>query len=87
MVYLNSFILIHQSQSGFRAGHSTETALSLMPELLLKALQDTRYKNLFRKRPPAHNTYQLRYIQRVTYIVKHSLQNFIHTVMLKIFCI
>ena len=38
MSYLDSFDLIHNSQSGFRAGHSTETALLLMTERLLKAL-------------------------------------------------
>ena len=40
MSYLDSFDLIHNSQSGFRAGHSTETALLLMTERWLKALND-----------------------------------------------
>ena len=40
MAYLNSFNLIHQSQSGFRASHSTETALLLMTERWLKALNE-----------------------------------------------
>ena len=40
MAYLNSFNLIHQSQSGFRAGHSTETDLLLMTERWLKALNE-----------------------------------------------
>ena len=30
MSYLDSFVLIHESQSGFWTGHSTETALLLM---------------------------------------------------------
>ena len=40
MEYLNTFDLIHKSQSGFRAGHSTETALSLMTERWLKAMNE-----------------------------------------------
>ena len=41
MSYLDSsFDLIHDSQSGFRAGHSTETALLLITERWLKALND-----------------------------------------------
>ena len=36
MSYLDSFDLIHESQSGFRTGHSTETALFLMTERWLK---------------------------------------------------
>ena len=40
MSFLDSFDLIHNSQSGFRAGHSTETALLLMTERWLKALND-----------------------------------------------
>ena len=40
MSYLDSFDLIHNSQSGFWAGHSTETALLLMTERWLKALND-----------------------------------------------
>ena len=37
MQYLNTFDLIHKYQSGFRAGHSTESALLLMTERWLKA--------------------------------------------------
>ena len=40
MEYLNTFDLIHKSQSGFRAGHSTESALLLMTERWLKALDE-----------------------------------------------
>ena len=40
MSYLYSFDLIHNSQSGFWAGYSTETSLLLMTGLWLKALND-----------------------------------------------
>ena len=40
MAYLDTFNLIHKSQSGFRAGHSTETALLLMTDRWLKALNE-----------------------------------------------
>ena len=40
MEYLNTFDLIHKYQSGFRAGHSTESALLLMTERWLKALDE-----------------------------------------------
>ena len=40
MEYLNAFDLIHKSQSGFRAGHSTESALLLMTERWLKAINE-----------------------------------------------
>ena len=35
---LNNFNLLHKSQSGFRARHSTESALILMVDSWLKAL-------------------------------------------------
>ena len=35
-----NFYVIHRSQSGFRTGHSTETALLLMTENWLKAIND-----------------------------------------------
>ena len=38
MSYLDSFHLIHNSQSGVRAGRPTETALLLMTERWLKVL-------------------------------------------------
>ncbi len=38
MEYLNSFNLLHQTQSGFRAGHSTESALILMIDNFLHAI-------------------------------------------------
>ena len=38
--FLNEFDVIHRSQSGFRTGHSTETALLLMTENWLKAIND-----------------------------------------------
>ena len=40
LAYLNKFNVIHRSQSGFRAGHSTETALLYMTENWLKAIND-----------------------------------------------
>ena len=36
--FLNEFDVIHRSQSGFRSGHSTETALLSMTETWLKAI-------------------------------------------------
>ena len=38
--FLNEFDVIHRSQSGFRSGHSTETALLLMAESWLRAIND-----------------------------------------------
>ncbi len=38
MHYLNTFNLLHQTQSGFRAGHSTESALILMIDRFLQAI-------------------------------------------------
>ena len=40
MSYLNFFSIIHPSQSGFRPGHSTESALTLMTEKWLKAINE-----------------------------------------------
>ena len=40
MAYLNYVNLIHHTQSGFRAGHSTETALLLMTERWLNTLNE-----------------------------------------------
>ena len=40
MGYLNEYDVLHQSQSGFRSGHSTETALTLMTEHWFKAIND-----------------------------------------------
>ena len=40
MNYLNTFDVLHKFQSGFRSGHSTETALTLMTERWLKAIND-----------------------------------------------
>ena len=40
MKSLNKYDVIHQSQSGFRSGHSTETILTLMAERWLKAIND-----------------------------------------------
>ena len=38
--FLNEFDVIYRSQSGFRFGHSIETALSSMTENWLKAIND-----------------------------------------------
>ena len=38
--FLNKYDVLHQSQSGFRSGHSTEIALTLMAERWLKAIND-----------------------------------------------
>ena len=40
MNYPNTFGVLHKFQSGFRSGHSTETALTLMTERWLKAIND-----------------------------------------------
>ena len=40
MHYLNTFDVLHKFQSDFRSGHSTETALTLMTESWLKAIND-----------------------------------------------
>ena len=40
MNYLNTFDVLHKFQSVFRSGHSTETALTLMTERWLKAIND-----------------------------------------------
>ena len=40
MHYLITFDVLHKFQSGFRSGHSTETALTLMTERWLKAIND-----------------------------------------------
>ena len=38
--FLNKYDVLHQSQSGFCSGHSTETALTLIAERWLKAVND-----------------------------------------------
>ena len=43
MAYLNSFDVLHKYQSGFRSGHSTETALILMTEGWLKAINEGKF--------------------------------------------
>ena len=40
MSYLNFFSIIHPTQSGFRPGHSTESALILMTDKWLKAINE-----------------------------------------------
>ena len=41
--FLNSFKLLHATQSGFRKGHSTESAMTYMVDKWLKALNDGNY--------------------------------------------
>ena len=43
MAYLNSFDVLHKYQSGFRSGHTTETALILMTERWLKAINEGKF--------------------------------------------
>lgn len=43
MIYLDNYKLLHQKQSGFRAGHSTESALILMLDSWLKALNEGKF--------------------------------------------
>lgn len=43
MYYLNSFDILHKLQSGFRTGHSTETALTIMTERWLKAINEGKF--------------------------------------------
>ena len=38
MSYLESYKLLHQKQSGFRIGHSTESAFTLITDTWLKAI-------------------------------------------------
>ena len=38
--FLNEYNVLHQTQSGFRSKHSTETALTFMTENWLKAIND-----------------------------------------------
>ena len=40
MSYLDSYNLLHQKQSGFRSGHSTESALVLLTESWLNVLHN-----------------------------------------------
>ena len=40
--FLNEYDVLHQTQSGFRAKHSTETALTFMNENWLKAINDSK---------------------------------------------
>ena len=40
MIYLNDYKLLHTKQSGFRVGHSTESALILITDSWLKAINE-----------------------------------------------
>lgn len=40
MTFMNTYDVLHQSQSGFRSGYSTETALTLMTERWLEAINE-----------------------------------------------
>ena len=43
MKYLNDNKLLHEKQSGFRAGHSTESALILLIDSWLKAINEGKF--------------------------------------------
>ena len=43
MSFLNSYSLLHKQQSGFRESHSTESALILMIDSWLKAINDGKF--------------------------------------------
>ena len=43
MSFLNSYSLLHKQQSGFREGHSTESAFILMMDSWLKAINDGKF--------------------------------------------
>ena len=43
MSFLNNHDLLHEKQSGFRGGHSTESALISMIDSWLKAMNDGKY--------------------------------------------
>ena len=43
MNYLNDNKLLHEKQSGFRAGHSTESALILLIDSWLKAINEGKF--------------------------------------------
>ena len=43
MSFLNSNSLLHKQQNGFREGHSTESALILMIDSWLKAINDGKF--------------------------------------------
>ena len=43
MNYLNDNKLLHEKQSGFRAGHSTESAFILLIDSWLKAINDGKF--------------------------------------------
>ena len=43
MSFLNNHNLLHEKQSGFREGHSTESALILMIDSWLKAINDEKF--------------------------------------------
>ena len=43
MTFLNSYSLLHKQQSGFREDHSTESALILMIDSWLKAINDWKF--------------------------------------------
>ena len=43
MKYLNDNKLLHEKQSGFRAGHSTESALIILIDSWLKAMNEGKW--------------------------------------------
>ena len=53
MSYLNIFSIIRPTQSGFRSGHSSKSALTLMAEKKLKAIKVVIITNMGQRQKSA----------------------------------